>query len=200
MATRVTSGAILVDALLDELECDNNNQLAKKLNCNADQISKWRSKDLTTTTATNIIKRMDTRFVRNSFRSICEFRKLALLQEGKPNTLRNRIKSQELCDQLEREIGIYTFYDSSGRLIYVGKTVKNSLLAEMGQQFTKRRVRIRKTNSKGEFRHEWVHLRDFVDYCSAYSVHHSVISDFEALIARIAPNDIANDQIPKYRK
>ena len=195
----IKSGAVLVDALIDEFECNNPSQLAKMLDVNADQISKWRAKDLTPTTARNIVKRLDARFVRNSFQSICEFRRLAPLKEGKPNTIRNRIQSEHLSAELEKFQGIYTFYDSSGRLIYVGKTEKNTLLKEMGQQFTKRKVRIRKTDNNGHFRHQWVSLCEFVEYCSAYSVHSAVIADFEALIARIAPNDIANDQIPKYK-
>ena len=190
----------MIDALVKELECENPSQLSKKLGVNADQISKWRAKDLTPTTAKNILKRLDTRFVRNSFQSICEFSRLVPLKEGKPNTIRNRLKSEQLVEELRKFQGIYTFYDSSGRLIYVGKTEKNTLLAEMGQQFTKRKVRIRKTDSNGQFRHEMISLREFVEYCSVYAVHPAVIADFEALIARVAPNDIANDQIPKYKK
>lgn len=194
-----TSTAILLKAIKVEFDCENNNQLAKKLDVLAPQIASWEKKSLNKLIARNIVRRLERRFVRNSFQSICEFRKLVPVPDGEANSLRNRIASDELCKTLEGAAGIYSFYDSSGRLIYVGKT-EDHLLGEMSQQFSKRKVSIRRTNGKGNFVHTNVPLREFVEYCSAYRVHTSVVSDFEALIARLAPNDISNSQIPKYRK
>jgi hypothetical protein len=196
---RKPSGSILIEALMKELDCANQRQLAIKLGVLSPQIASWSRRSLSRTTAKNIVRRLEERFVRNSFSRICEFRKLEPLQEGKANSLKNRIRSREVCETLKNAKGIYSFYDSSGRLIYIGKTERNHLLGEMGQQFSKRKVSIKRTNRKGQFVHMKVPLRDFVEYCSAYSVHPTVIREFEALIARLAPNDIVNSQIPRYR-
>lgn len=193
------SGEALIEVLRHELECKNNNQLAKKLGVLAPQIAAWERSKLTRAVFRNIIRKLETRLVSNSFEAICEFRQLSPHQEGTANSLRNRINSVELCEKLGRSQGIYAYYDSSGKLIYVGKTEKNHLLGEMGQQFSKRKVAIKRTNGNGEFVRTQVPLREFVEYCSAYRVHKSVIANFEALIARLAPNDIFNSQIPRYR-
>lgn len=197
---KVTSTKILFEALMEEFGCENNNQLAKKLDVLAPQIASWERKPLTKVTARNIVRRLERRFIKNSFERICEFRKLVPTPYGVANSLRKRLASDDLCRRLEQAAGIYSFYDSSGRLIYLGKTEHNHLLAEMGQQFSRRKVLIRRTNPRGNFVHMKVPLREFVEYCSAYRVHKSVISDFEALIARLTPNDISNSQIPKYKK
>jgi len=193
------SGTILIHTLRTELDCKNNNQLAKKLGVTAPQISAWSQASLSRTIARNILRRLEQRFVRNSFERIFEFRKLLPPDTGKANTIRKRIGSKEICKTLAEAKGIYAFYDSRGRIIYIGKTEKNHLLGEMGQQFSNRKVAIRRTNRKGNFVHMKVPLRDFVEYRSAYKVHSEVIADFEALVARLAPNNLENSQIPKYK-
>ncbi|MFO0993075.1 MAG: hypothetical protein U1E67_14210 [Hyphomicrobiales bacterium] len=189
----------LIKAMKLELGCGNNNQLARKLSVAPAQIAAWESNPLSKTVARNVMKRLEQRYVRGAFDTIFEFRKLAPHQVGKANSLRNRIDSKELCDALSKSQGIYAFYNSSGRLLYIGKTEKNHLLNEMGQRFTNRTASIRLTNDHGQFVRRSVPLREFAEYCSAYRLHQSVISNFEALMTRITPNEIINSQIPKYR-
>lgn len=144
---------------------------------------------------------------------ICEFVRIdpgESLSAASPQILCRKTAStyfSGLVETLAAAKGIYVFYDSSGRAIYVGKTEKGNLWAEINNAF----MRERKTQEMYRVEHptvntSWntgihskrrlskskVKLHDMAFYFSAYEVVPEQISQVEALLIRAFPNDVLN--------
>jgi hypothetical protein len=119
-----------------------------------------------------------------------------------------------LCDVLDRKTGVYIFYDSRGRAIYVGKAVKQVLWKEMTLAFQRDRgdvqsiMRVQHPLSKKPFGREnektrkvtkeKVQLHDIASYFSAYAVTGSLIGTLEALLIRSFANDLLNTKMESF--
>jgi len=107
---------------------------------------------------------------------------------------------KELRDRLKEVNGIYIFYDSLGKAIYVGKTKRvgnDHLLGEIKNAWERQRdyhqqVRIKKGLA---FKYESYKLKDAAHYISAYEISEEHISMIEALLTRILPNNLTNKRI-----
>ena len=107
---------------------------------------------------------------------------------------------KELRDRLKKVNGIYVFYDSLGKAIYVGKTKRagnDHLLGEIKNAWDRQRVyhqqiRVKKGPS---FKYESYKLKDASHYISAYEISEEHISIIEALLTRILPNNLTNKRI-----
>jgi len=113
-----------------------------------------------------------------------------------------------LYSELKCTKGVYVFFDSRGKAVYVGGT-KNNLWDEMKSTFN----RVRKTNVQQVFRVKHpsrkqpyqssdeksrqittqdVQLHELAHYFSAYEVHPDMIGTIEALLIRTSANDLLN--------
>ncbi|BCL93360.1 hypothetical protein ACNRBV_03980 [Ralstonia pseudosolanacearum] len=122
---------------------------------------------------------------------------------------------QGLRNALENSHGIYVFYDSRGRALYVGKAQRQSLWKEMNLAFnrdrdtTQRVYRVQHPN-RGEFKtsDEYArqvrltrrHLSHLAAYFSAYKVDDALINELEALLVRSFANDLLNVKMERFGK
>jgi hypothetical protein len=112
----------------------------------------------------------------------------------------------ELAKILKAQKGIYAFYNSEGRLIYLGKA-ERSLLLEMTQTFNRNfrdnyvifavghpRNRFKpKPNGKLRgIRKQQAILADTARFFSAYAVQPDMIGSLEALLIRVSANSLIN--------
>lgn len=115
-----------------------------------------------------------------------------------------------LRDELESaESGVYVFFDSMGRAVYVGRTTDQNLWKRMSQSFKREVVsqlyRVKhptnnvayKSNEKKprKLRPHKVTVYDVARYFSAYYVHQDLVGAAEALLIRAAANNIQNTQM-----
>ena len=115
---------------------------------------------------------------------------------------------------LDGHRGIYVFYDSTGRAVYVGKTTKRSLWKRMNESFNSGRG-IKKAQvdhpsrrttvepayvSRRDIRDRPVKVRDVAHFFSAYAVDDSLISSIEAFATRAFANDVKNIRVERFPK
>jgi hypothetical protein len=117
----------------------------------------------------------------------------------------SRPDCKKLRGDLDRSIGIYSFYNSEYELIYLGKT-KSSLWAEMKHAYNRTmtdysRFKVyhpsdvyKPTSGKVRvIQRKSIHLYDCAAYFSAYSIRDEVLIDvLELMMIRMCPNDILN--------
>ncbi len=194
-------GAQLVSMLMEELHCSNKNQLANRLGVPAPKIQSWENAAfLSKTIVRNVIRTVRDAAIRNSISPIVEFRQLNHLHGHDADTLVKKIDSKEVCEKLKDAKGIYSFYDSSGRIVYVGKTEKSNLLAEMTQAFNLIRPNYSRklANGQGKFKTHSLALRDTAEFVSAYEVDTNAIGNVEAFLTRVIPNDVVNKKTENF--
>lgn len=114
--------------------------------------------------------------------------------------------------ELETRKGIYVFYDSRGRGLYVGKTKAQTLWQEINLAYNRDRdprlqsiLRVQHPERRQDFRNSDemrrqirpinVRLHELAHYFSAYEVVEEMISDVESLLIRAFPNDLLNKKI-----
>lgn len=111
--------------------------------------------------------------------------------------------------ELKNTKGVYVFFDSRGKAVYVGSTKERNLWDEMKSAFN----RVRETNVQQVFRvkhparkqqykssnrklrrikKQNVKLHELACYFSAYAVHQDMIGTIEALLIRTSANDLLN--------
>lgn len=118
-----------------------------------------------------------------------------------------------LKDALDSNHGIYIYYDSRGRALYVGKARKQSIWKEMGLAFNRDRALqkiclVPHPDRNQDFKtgHEkqrqpravQLELSDLARYFSAYSVDDGMIDDLEALMVRGFANDLLNKKMETF--
>ena len=189
------TGNDFVDLLLVELKCKDDSSLSRRLNVKAPNVNYWRQqKKLTKAIVRNVLRKLTNVVIKSSFEPIVEFHALDLWHEQNVDSLTKRIASKSLVARLKKEKGIYLFYNSSGKVIYCGRTIKNVLLTEMTQAYGIRRPQyVRKfANANGIFRNQKLSIKDTALYFSAYRVDDVLIANLEAFVTRIVPNDLVN--------
>lgn len=119
-----------------------------------------------------------------------------------------------LRTELMNASGVYIFYDSRGRALYVGKAQIRSLWDEMKSALNRDRKDLQQIklvahptiNKKFVPAYETLRrikptrlvLADMAAYFSAYAVDKSFIGDVEALLVRISANDMLNKRMEKF--
>jgi hypothetical protein len=113
---------------------------------------------------------------------------------------------------LHQAHGIYVFHDSSGRAIYAGKVLQQSLWSEINHAFNRKRGEVQSIKrveppanragydgrAEGQIKKVPVALYEIARYVSAYQVATELISKFEALIVRSFANDLLNVRMEKF--
>lgn len=194
------SGEQLIEMLMKELECKNISELGKRIG-KGSNIQAWkRSEFLSKTIIKNVISAVKKEAIRNSIKPIMEFHRLDHLHGNSKDTLRKKLNNKEICNKLSNSHGIYSYYDSNGKIIYVGKTEKSDLFTEMNQSFgLSRNNYTRKTVDNGKFKIIKLCIKDSAYYASAYSVDQNVIGNVEALLTRMIPNDVVNKRTENFK-
>lgn len=114
--------------------------------------------------------------------------------------------------ELSATSGLYIFYDTRGKALYIGKAAKQNIWKEMNLAFNRSRsaqsislVKHPVKNVKYVAASEKIRqpvdiprkLVDLAAYFSAYEVNDSLIDNFEALFIRAFPNDLLNYRMEK---
>lgn len=131
-----------------------------------------------------------------------------------PSNKTNNTRQNELRSYLEKSKGIYFFYDSGGKIIYTGKTEKQTLWKEMNSAFNRERqahtvFQVKHPTTGDSFKPAWkklrqprsraVYLHDTANYFSVYEVSFELIGNLEAMIIRAMCNDISNVKMEKFK-
>jgi hypothetical protein len=117
----------------------------------------------------------------------------------------------DLQKRLHGAHGIYIFHDSSGRAIYAGKALKQTLWSEINSAFNRQRGEVqsikrvdyttkrtgREDGGERQIKKVSIVLHEIARYVSAYQVPTELISKFEALIVRSFANDLLNVRMEK---
>lgn len=185
-------GEDLVSILVDEL----------KVNISAATKSQWNKKR-------NISKRM----LRNAFHHfekqkfyksivpLAEFHEFNFKHGKNADSFANRVHNKIIEDKLKEQdsIGIYAFFDTSGRCIYIGKTEKRTLFSEMEQRYSNKPISVR-IMSKGKACPLKSKIKDVAHYFSAYKIEKHLIKNVEALLTRVIINSASNIRIESFHK
>lgn len=116
-----------------------------------------------------------------------------------------------LRDSLEEHHGIYVFFDSRGKSIYVGKAKRQSLWMEMNSALNRKRKNLQRMmlvshptrnqqfipscDKPRQIVECNVFLSDIATYFSAYSVADEFIDIAESLLIRCFPNNLLNKKM-----
>jgi hypothetical protein len=118
-------------------------------------------------------------------------------------------------DELRLAHGIYVFYNSQCRAIYVGKADRLSLWSELKNAFNRKReaqtVWKVKHPQKGKsfipaykknrrIKERQVVLHEIASYLSVYEVGDKLIHNLEALLMRTFPNELSNAKMESFKK
>lgn len=115
----------------------------------------------------------------------------------------DNVRHKELISNLKNAYGIYVFYDSQCKAVYVGKAKDQYLWKEMNSAFNRDRETImynvmHKTTGStlGQdnrvLRKRKTYFKDIAHYFSAYEIDYEVINKIEALMIRSFTNSLFN--------
>lgn len=216
----------LVAALARKLKTKSQKALADALGVSGQTLLNWSAKNQTITptqVASALAKSQAAAlrsFKRLAIQPIVEFYALdaclskqekawQLFSVGEDSTSYAR----GLKKALEENHGIYIFYDSRGRALYVGKARKQSLWKEMNLAFNRQRAVQKITlvahpERNQEFqpgheklrqpRDQQLELADLSSFFSAYQVDDGMIDNLEALMVRGFANDLLNKKMETF--
>jgi len=217
----------LLDALKKKFKCSSDKELADCLGITSVTISNWRSKgaNITPTQIANLIYRSTVKCEREarlfSIKPIVEYYPIEASESARgvnwevfDSRSEGNGKFKKLRDVLSKAIGIYVFYDSQCKALYVGKAKDQNLWREMNNAFNRDREtqKIYTVNhpSIGQnFIPAYIKLRqpvkthlqlsDLACYFSAYEVHRDFIENIEAMLIRAFANTVLNVSMEKIK-
>lgn len=199
--------------LRDNLDARNDSDLAQKLGITPAYVSQTKAQDQVS--AAKVKKFLDRllnskigMLVNSAVHPIVEFFPIqyCLSKRESKWLLFDYIQHSDLKSELEKNRGIYSFYNSEGEIVYIGKTERQNLLAEMTSALNLSRSSYKiygvahpygkfKKNDFDKIRQIKKTPKTLADTCyyfSAYSTYGDLTAVLESLIIRIVPNDIVN--------
>ena len=122
-------------------------------------------------------------------------------------------KQNALKTLLSDAQGIYAFYNSEGEIIYLGKTMGQTIFKEMNNAYNRdfpsyqiltvnhpwKKFK-QSDNGTRQIKKRNAHLHETARYFSCYKVSEELISPLEALLIRVLPNNLINVKIEKLNK
>lgn len=171
-------------------------------------------KDLKNSDVWYLIKKSRSAGIKSSIQVITEYYPITLTPlRANPDFI--DVKGDRNHNELKKELvnshGVYVFYDSSGKAIYVGKAVKQNLYHEMRSAFNRPRndtkdtmviIRSQHTVNKmknvsfdKDVKRIRVNISDISAYFSAYNVDKDLINIVEAMMIRAFANNLTNSKI-----
>jgi hypothetical protein len=222
------TGAEAIYALKEKFGVSTDSQLAALLGITPSSVQTWKNRqEVTARQFADLVysasKKGALRFETVIIRPLVEFFPVevcASRQGTKKEIFGTRNSSGEenrhrsgLRQELEQKHGIYIFFDSQGKAIYVGKAGRN-LWKEMNMAFNRDRgwlQRIKRINHPDpgreyqtseekarQIRPFIIPLHEIALYFSAYEVADPLIDDMEALLVRSFANDLLNQRMEKF--
>ncbi len=205
------NGHQLISQLKKRYNKKTNRDLASLLGTNENTLVNWTKNGVKTKTVVGLIGKSKVTHTHNLIKTIVEYHPLS-------KTLSRRGASYEIIDKTEpnlKEIeselrnscGVYIFYDSRGRAIYVGRTITQTLWAEMKNAYNRfrasqqmKRVSYLKKGGKRKNSNIKTHsepLHNLASYFSAYEVDPLFIKNLEASLINMFANDLLNSKMEK---
>jgi hypothetical protein len=217
----------IVECLAERFETESFEQLARSIGMSHVQLRKWHASKASAKPfqVANLVSKAQARaidrFVTSLILPIVEFFPMDYVEsrQGKRWELLETGKNagqhvNSIRAALEDAKGIYVFYDSRGRVVYVGKTEKTNLWQEMHSALNRDRRHLQKMmlvrHPQRDVRFVPAHsklrrilgvgrqLCDVAYYFSAYAIDPRFIASIEALIMRVAANDVLNKKMEKF--
>ncbi len=126
-----------VDILAEMLGGENDAELAKNPGI---VVANWRSaaqkhRQISKLIIRNASSAASRWKIKTAISPIVEFHRLNFDHGKKLDTFAKRISDESVVSGLREDSGNYAFYEAQGRLVYVGKTEKNTLFDEMNRQY-----------------------------------------------------------------
>lgn len=199
-------------------------RLAKELGISVPTLMKIKAGDVTVKQAASLLEKFaaatKARTIEGAITPIIEFFALnhTLTKAGAsyrifdPSDAKNTY-FQGLKQRLDSAYGIYIFYDSRGRALYVGKAEAQTLWREIHSAFNRARnpvqsIKIADHPWEKEYRPETevrrkivkrsVAIAELATYFSAYEIAAGMIGKFEATLIRAFANDLLNVRIENF--
>jgi predicted transcriptional regulator len=198
--TKANPTKTIVEVVETSFKTQNQGESAKILGINQGQLSSYINKN---NAGNNAIKNMLNDLVghirKNSLQKvITPIIELKKIKPEKYNAkyliLANEHKKDVLKDSLEGKVGVYLFYNSQGKNIYIGKTEKD-LYFEICQQFS-RNIEFFAEGVKKEKHPQG----EIACYLSAYEISpKELIKNIEALLIRSYANDNTNIKMENFK-
>jgi hypothetical protein len=212
----------------DEYEIGGDKAIAMRLGISAQTLRNWQNTrgELEPFQITNALLKAEGNAVENAqyqtIRAIVEFYEIECVDskggstcELLPRASEGTSMQNSVREELQGRNGLYLFYDSRGRALYVGKARRQSLWKEMNLAFNRSREEVQSIKlvqhpSRGQsFKPGYKHARqpawrslkpyDLASYFSAYWVVDGMIDDLEALIVRGFANDLLNIKMERFQ-
>lgn len=201
----------------------NNSQLAQFLGTTDANLSDLSQKtSLTPRQVSGLMQRLEYQAKRKSLAGaiepLVEYYEIDLqLSKQGANWLILNKKSHnysQIYEWLVENHGIYVFFDSIGRALYIGKAKKTWLWDEMNAAFNREMSQLniysvghpyRRSNLVPAYKRERIirktniKLYDCANYFSAYKVDDLLIDGVEALITRTFANNLVNVKVEKFK-
>lgn len=227
---RVWEGEVDTLKLLSKLKqkfgVETDNELAAKTGIALNTLANWKrsSESITEQQVANLLSKavnVGQEYALNSaIKPIVEFYPISHTDSRQganyeiiPTNKHENPYDRQLRTYLEQSCGLYIYYDSVGKVIYVGKAEKQNLWKEMNLAFNRKRasqtIVAVEHSGKGDFSpaHEGkrkmkemnVYLYDIAVYFSAYQVTPLLISNLEAFLIRALPNDLNNERLETFK-
>jgi DNA-binding transcriptional regulator YiaG len=217
----------LLRALEKSLKTESQSDLADALGVTVTTLSNWKRQDAAlapSQIANAIAKSRKAAIKRSQLNTIWPIVELFPVQRYKPRGKSWQVfdagkTSSRYCiglkERLTESSGIYIFYDTRGRALYVGKAKDQMLWNEINLAFNRKRgvqkfMLIAHPTSNIEFKaadersrqpkDTQLELCDVAAYFSAYDVDKGMIDDLEALLIRGFPNDLLNVKMETFAR
>lgn len=160
----------------------------------------WRKKrEISPAILRNALRKLQSQTLDHAIKPIIEFHYIDFEHGANTDSFRNRLNDEEAYETLKNQTGgIYAFFDSTGEVIYVGKTAGN-LFTEMEQRYSGKKIKFRVIkNSKAAWKH-WP-IKHVAQFASAYGVSDALITNVEALLTRIIINKASNIRTESFKR
>ena len=188
----------LVDLLKEEFGIQTDKGLSESLGMS---FANWRNV-ADSIVSSLIVKRAIKAAMRYRLRSVLqpliEYHPFVFEHGKNVDSFANRLADKGIVASLGKAYGIYAFFDSAGKIIYLGKAEKQHLFPEMEQQYRCKTVPFRVIEN-GLSKWKYPVIKYIAEYVSAYSVQPELISNVEALITRTIINNSTNLRAERFR-
>lgn len=217
-------GKKLIEVLKQKFEASTDVDLANAAGISVATINSWKSNsaELTPRQIGNLVTKARKQEARSSISSaiqpIVEYYEISHSDSDRGANLElfpsKNGKGQKIRKELESSNGIYIFYNSQCRAIYLGKAKKQNLWKEMNNAFNRERssqiVWVVSHPERGQdftpahqklrsLKKTSVPLSGLATYFSAYKVNTWLIDNLEALMIRGFANELTNTRMEKFR-
>lgn len=199
--TETNTTSILADLVTKEYAASSQSEISKYLGIQQTQLSYYQKNNQAGPKAIRGMIESYTNFkteelVKKVINPVLEFKKIKPTKfSSKYILLPTEHNKDALKEVLEKKVGIYLFYNSQGKNIYIGKTEKD-LYIEITQQLG-RVIKIYAESLKPTN----VQQGDITSFISVYEIKpKALIKDLEALLIRAYANDNTNIKMENFNK